>query len=437
MTRPDVGGQIRVMSTRPLSLISFSSTLSLAACTLTPAALDGEAGDELGESDASESDESDASESDASETSGDPAEQLPECIAGTTIEGSSVAPLEYRFEGDLIACATGLGHTTQPLAIDWTIAGPQATAAIHEVGDEVRLLDQSPLTVTRIDQQGNVLASFAAPIGAAHFLTSSAVDDEGRILLALGALEDGDSNVLALLDPTWTSVAWSVDVGSDAIGPIVRSGDDFLVGRETGSSAQVVRVTASGDLLDVIPIADQQFIDMLAATPSGFLVDIQAGLRAYDAAGVLAWEWSSTEYSIQALASAGEAAIVVGSVDGGGEEWIARIDEGELTWSSRYRRAEVWHPLGEPEQPRDQQDLLFLLGTLDDGTFVTGGPQFVSNDDFGLIQPFIVHFDAEGHTLAQDRVFGELTPYMLGGGSAAYVWMSGESAPALLRRYQP
>lgn len=431
MTRPDVGGQIRAMSTRALTLIPVASALSLAACTLTPAALDGEAGDELGESEGA-----DASEGTEGETSGEPAEQLPECIAGTTIEGSSVAPLEYRFEGDLIECATGLGHTAQFLAIDWTIAGPRATAAIHEVGDEVRMIDQSPLAFTRLDMQGNVLASFDAPIGTSHFLNGSALDDEGRILLALMPQEAGDTTLLALLDPTWSSVVWSLDLGSDDIGPVVRSGDDFLVARETGGAGQVVRVSASGDALDVMPL-DQPHVGMLAATPSGFLVDIQGGLRAYDASGVLAWEWTSTGYSIHALASAGEAAILVGSVEGGDAQWVTRVDEGELTWSSLYRRADVWHPVGEPELSREQENLLFLLAPLDDGTFVTGGPQFVSKDEFGLQQPFVVHFDAEGNTLAQDRVFGQLTPYMLGGGSAAYVWMSGESAPALLRRYQP
>lgn len=435
MTRPGPSGQIHAMSTRALTLVPFASALSLAACTLAPAALDGEVGDEFGGASESDGAAADDTTDEAGETSG-AAEQLPECIAGTTIEGSSVAPLEYRFEGDVIACASGIGHTAQPLAIDWTIAGPRATAAIHEVGDEVRMIDQSPLSFTRLDEQGKVLASFAAPIGASHFLTGSALDDEGSILMALMPQEDGDTALLALLDPTWTSVTWSVDVGSEGVGPVVRSGDDFLVGRETGDAAQVVRVSSSGDALDVIPIAGQQYVSLIAVTPSGFLVDIDAGLRAYDAAGVLEWEWTSTEYSIQSLASAGESAIVVGS-DGEGEPWLARIDAGDLTWSSSYRRAEVWHPLGEPEQARDQQDLLFLLATLDDGTFVTVGPQFVSRDDFGLIQPFVVHFDAEGDTLAQDRLFAELTPYMLGGGSAAYVWMSGDSAPALLRRYQP
>ena len=46
--------------------------------------------------------------------------------------------------------------------------------------------------------------------------------------------------VLALLDPTWSSVVWSLDLGSDDIGPVVRSGDDFLVARKTGGAGQVV-----------------------------------------------------------------------------------------------------------------------------------------------------------------------------------------------------
>jgi hypothetical protein len=411
----------------------------LAACTLRPAALDGEAGDELGESEASTDASEGPGESEGSETdtSEDAAEQLPECIAGTTIAGSSAAPPEYRFEGDVIACASGFGHSEQPLAIDWTQAGARASAAIHEVGDEIRLIDQSPLTITRLDMQGNPIASFEAPIGSAHFMTGSALAAEGRILLSLGALEQGDTNLLALLDPTWSSVEWSVSLDSESIGPVVRSGDEFLVARETGGVTQVVRVAASGEPLDIMPIPDFDGISLLAATPSGFLVVQGQTLRAYDAAGALAWQWGSTFYEIEALASAGEAAIVVGSLVDADEQWVARIDAGELTWSSSYRRADVWHPVGAPEQPREQENLLFLLASLDDGTFVAGGPQFVSKDEFGLQQPFVVHFDAEGHTLAQDRLFAELTPYMVGGGSAAYVWMSGDSAPALLRRYQP
>lgn len=384
----------------------------------------------------------DSDEETGDTTSDEQAEQLPDCIAGTTLAGSSLPPDPFGFEGDVVVCASGFGHTDQPLAIGWTQVDVQAVAAVHEVGGEVRVIHFGPglefaagLAFTRLDAQGQPLDSLPLPVGPSHWLTGSATDDAGRLIVALESVDASEPNRVAMFDPSWTSVVWSVDVGSDSIGPIAPAGDEFLIGRvPVGAGSQVVRVLANGLAPDIVQTTLEKPLQGLAATPTGFIVSTSDQLEAYHADGSLAWTWGSTLYSIDALASSGEAAIVLGRADQQ-MSWVARIESEGILWSQVHERSELWHPLGAPDQPRHEQTQLMWLAALADGTFVAAGPQYVETPE-PLTQTFVVHFDAEGHTLAQDRPFVDAIPYAIGGGSAAYVWMSGSFGSAL-RRYLP
>ncbi|MFV8756562.1 hypothetical protein ACNOYE_38950 [Nannocystaceae bacterium ST9] len=403
--------------------------LSLGACTLSPTLLEGD--DEVGESEGSPTN-TDA-DTDTGTDTGDEtgAELLPECIAGTNLDGSTQAPVEFRFEGDVVDCASGFGHDAPPLAIGFTSVDVDGSAAIHSVGEQTRLISRTPIRFSFLDAQGQLLADFASPFDEQMFLTGSALDDEGRLVFAVEAVDDESKRRVGMLDATWTSVVWSVEV-SGSVGPVVRVGDEFLIG-QANPAARVMRVSAQGELLDTLPVVVDS-VRFLAASDAGFLVADGDTLARYALDGTLDWVWESNQYQLNAVAADFDAAIVIGS-DGAGDPWIARIEREGLAWETSYLRADAWHPAGAPEESRELVNGLFNLIALGDGSFVAGGPQFV--DGFDRNQPFVVHFDGDGETLGQDRLYLDATPYMAGGGEgSAYVWMAGSFGRAL-RRYSP
>jgi hypothetical protein len=413
MTRSAECGQ-----TSPMMIESKRSTilllLSIAACTLDPAELDGD--DELGDGESDDVDSTDTGDT-TDETDGTDTgvEELVECLAGSNLDGSTAAPVEFQFLGDVVDCAEGWGHDAPLFASEWS--NLELTTGhpwwLLPRGDGVEVVMRNVFAEPEfavwfiaVDGSGEMGEPRLAPQELAG-LTSVAVGPGGRLIFTSEDLDEPGHHEIGMLNPTWETIEWSVPVEILSLGPIAPIPGGFLLAGsdDVVNNTRVFRVSDQGDMLDDMP-TDVPFGDLLITSGEGFVLAGASTVARFEAEGALDWEWTDEEQELQLTDVAADGLDVIAIGNREHQPWVARIVEGEIDWSSQYRRAETWHPVGMPEQPRELYDFLYALAPLGDGTFVAGGSESVLHPvDPSIHQAWLVRFDGDGNTISRDRMF--------------------------------